>query len=208
MNKPEDFWNWFLKHQSVYLKLGEIKSDLRDAAVDDMQFELDKYCDQIFFEIGGDEGDHRGALIISAAGDLDFFPHVRTLVAAAPEMEDWEVIAFKPAQPGPVLINYEDQLFNPEETILIPLLHDVYPDSVGIQVCFEDFEDANEGHYMGATFLMLEALIGEEAAINDIEYLEVCRIPQDIEDIDHLMLSDIENHIIEIKTQDLYENGH
>ena len=56
MYKPENFWNWFLKHQSRYLTLGEIKPELRDAAVDEMQFELNKFCDQIFFEIGGEEG--------------------------------------------------------------------------------------------------------------------------------------------------------
>ena len=208
MYKPEYFWNWFLKHQSRYLTLGEIKPELRDAAVDEMQFELNKFCDQIFFEIGGEEGDHRGALIISAAGDPDFFPQVRELVDAAPSMEDWEVIAFKPPHPGPVVITYEDQSFDPQEIIVIPLLHDAYLDSVGIQVCFDDFEEAIEEHYMGATFLMLEALIGEEAAINDIEHLEVCKVPADIEDIEHLMLSDIEDHIIEIKVNGLDENAY
>tara|TARA_E500000331_G_scaffold317959_1_gene329704 strand:+ start:2904 stop:3530 length:627 start_codon:yes stop_codon:yes gene_type:complete len=208
MYKPEYFWNWFLKHQSRYLTLGEIKPELRDAAVDEMQFELNKFCDQIFFEIGGEEGDHRGALIISAAGDPDFFPQVRELVVAAPSMEDWEVIAFKPPHPGPVVITYEDQSFDPQEIIVIPLLHDAYLDSVGIQVCFDDFEEAIEEHYMGATFLMLEALIGEEAAINDIEHLEVCKVPADIEDIEHLMLSDIEDHIIEIKVNGLDENAY
>ncbi len=208
MYKPENFWNWFLKHQSRYLTLGEIKPELRDAAVDEMQFELNKFCDQIFFEIGGEEGDHRGALIISAAGDPDFFPQVRELVVAAPSMEDWEVIAFKPPHPGPVVITYEDQSFDPQEIIVIPLLHDAYLDSVGIQVCFDDFEEAIEEHYMGATFLMLEALIGEEAAINDIEHLEVCKVPADIEDIEHLMLSDIEDHIIEIKVNGLDENAY
>ena len=208
MYKPEYFWNWFLKHQSRYLTLGEIKPELRDAAVDEMQFELNKFCDQIFFEIGGEEGDHRGALIISAAGDPDFFPQVRELVVAAPSMEDWEVIAFKPPHPGPVVITYEDQSFDPQEIIVIPLLHDAYLDSVGIQVCFDDFEEVIEEHYMGATFLMLEALIGEEAAINDIEHLEVCKVPADIEDIEHLMLSDIEDHIIEIKVNGLDENAY
>ena len=208
MYKPEYFWNWFLKHQSRYLTLGEIKPELRDAAVDEMQFELNKFCDQIFFEIGGEEGDHRGALIISAAGDPDFFPQVRELVVAAPSMEDWEVIAFKPPHPGPVVITYEDQSFDPQEIIVIPLLHDAYLDSVGIQVCFDDFEEAIEEHYMGATFLMLEALIGEEAAINDIEHFEVCKVPADIEDIEHLMLSDIEDHIIEIKVNGLDENAY
>ena len=208
MQTPENFWNWFSKHQSRYLTLGEIKPEARDEAVNEMQLELDKFCNQIFFEIGGGEGDHRGALIISAAGDPDFFPQVRELVASAPAMGDWEVIAFKPAQSGPVVINYEDQSFDPQEIIVIPLLHDAYPDSIGIQVCFDDFEEATEEHYMGATFLMLEALIGEEAAINNIEYLEVCKVPEDIDDIEYLMLSDIEDHIIEVKTEGLDENAH
>jgi len=208
MQTPENFWNWFSKHQSRYLTLGEIKPEAIDEAVNEMQLELDKFCNQIFFEIGGDEGDHRGALIISAAGDPDFFPQVRELVASAPAMGDWEVIAFKPAQSGPVVINYEDQSFDPQEIIVIPLLHDAYPDSIGIQVCFDDFEEATEEHYMGATFLMLEALIGEEAAINNIEYLEVCKVPEDIDDIEYLMLSDIEDHIIEVKTEGLDENAH
>ena len=208
MHATEYFWNWFLKRQSRYLTLGEIKPELRDAAVDEMQFELNKFCDQIFFEIGGDEGDHRGALIISAAGDPDFFPQVRELVAAAPSMKDWEVIAFKPPHPGPVVITYEDQSFDPQKIFVIPLLHDAYPDSVGIQVCFDDFEETIEEHYMGATFLMLEALIGEEAAINDIDHLEVCKVPADIDDIEHLMLSDIEDHIVEIKTEGLDEDAH
>ena len=70
-------------------------------------------------------------------------------------MENWEVIAFKPAQLGPVVINYEDQSFEPQEVIVIPLLHDAYPDSVGIQGCLDDFKEAIDENYMGATVLML-----------------------------------------------------
>ena len=202
MYKPEDFWKWFGQNQSTYLTLGEIADSQRDAAIDTMQQELEKFCAQLYFEIEGDSEDHRGELIISAAGDPDYFPQVKTLVDAAPEFEDWKIIAFKQAQPIGFKITYEGREFDPDDTIVIPLLNDEFPDSVGVQICFEDFEESNEELFMGGTFLMLEALIGEEAAVTDIEYLEVCKVPLVIEDIEFLMLSEIQEHIAFVQNQE------
>ena len=44
-------------------------------------------------------------------------------------------------------------------------------------------------------FLIRETLIKREAAICHIEYLEVCKLPENIKEILHLMLSEIEENI-------------
>ncbi len=70
-----------------------------------------------------------------------------------------------------------------------------FPDLAGLQVCFEDIDYLNEDHYFVAAFLIRETLIKREAAICHIEYLEVCKLPENIKEILHLMLSEIEENI-------------
>src|SRR6185369_14134601 len=54
-------------------------------------------------------------LVISASGDPTVFPMVRDLVAAAPEIPGWKVIAFHPRQPGKVQVVMNGSSLGPDD---------------------------------------------------------------------------------------------
>jgi hypothetical protein len=141
-------------------------------------------------------------LVISAAGNPDKFDCVEKIVAAAPEMKDWEVIAFKQPHGPDFKTEYEGIVFDPSNTIVLTLENPDHPGAVGIQVCFEGYEEEMEEAYMGGTFLMLDAVLGEKSTALDIDYIEVTDIPDELEDVEYIHLSELAEHIVYVKTRE------
>src|SRR4051812_9694410 len=88
------FWRWFAKHQA---RFRSVEVPEKEGLLDEIQHHLHAYCPDLFFEIGGFPGGTT-ELIITAAGRRALFPQVRELVSAAPPIDGWSFIAFKPAQ--------------------------------------------------------------------------------------------------------------
>ena len=72
---------------------------------------------------------------------------------------------------------------------------------VAIQLCSEGIDHLNQEHYLGDIFLVLRPWLTRRSFV--IDSVEVYKPPQKIKDIEHLMFSDIEDYITEIKMQDL-----
>lgn len=92
------FWTWFQANQQllastenpgdkVHVELGE---------------NLKKIDEDLTFEIGKAAGDKR-ELAVSADGIPELFPLVKQVVAAAPKMEKWQVVAFRQRVPAAAL---------------------------------------------------------------------------------------------------------
>ncbi len=92
------FWTWFQANQQllastenpgdkVHVELGE---------------NLKRIDEGLTFEIGKAAGDKR-ELAVSADGVPELFPIVKEVVAAAPKMEKWQVVAFRQRVPAETL---------------------------------------------------------------------------------------------------------
>lgn len=88
------FWTWFQTNQQ---HLASIENP-----GDKVHVELGEYLrnidDGLTFEIGKVAGDKR-ELAVSADGIPELFPLVKQVVAAAPKMERWQVVAFRQRVP-------------------------------------------------------------------------------------------------------------
>lgn len=197
------FWNWFEKNQHQYLFLNQVDEVEKERLLNEFLENLHIYCDGLFFSIGGHPKDEKIDIIITAEGIIEHFDKVEQLVKKAPKLKDWKVIAFKqPGDPG-FKIDFGNREFDPDQTIFIPLISEEDPNAIGIHVCYPDYDEEDRSLFMSATFLMLDALIGEKATSLDIHYLDVINTPDDIGNYDFMHLSNIGEYIKEKKENTL-----
>lgn len=96
------FWRWFMAHKEnvAAVRRGD------DPAANELAAELHKVDPKLTFELGVGTADRE--LIISADGNQRLFPTVKRLVAAAPTIPGWKVIAFRPRKEAGFAIELGD----------------------------------------------------------------------------------------------------
>lgn len=193
------FWSWFAKNQSQFLFLSQVDADERNRLLNELMEKLREYDENLSFEIGGHPESEKVDFIISADGIIDYFESVENLVAQAPELSNWNIVAFKPPMPEDHTIKINGKEFDAKKIIFIPLTNPDEPSAVAIRVCFADLDEENKNLHINASFLLLDALIGERATAIDIDYIEIEKTPADIAEYPFLHLTDIGDYIKEIK---------
>jgi hypothetical protein len=175
MSKEQQFWDWFIKNEGKYFFLGQVDdADEKERLLDDFLEHLHSYCDKLFFEMGG-HPDEKQDLIITAEGDTDFFDEVESLVNEAPQMEHWNVIAFKPVMTG-FVTEYNGIKLNPEEMYFIPLGNKAST-QLGVRIYAEGYDPNLKKDFLTAAYLALDCLLGEHSCALDIGYVEVKSLP-------------------------------
>ena len=172
MSKEQRFWDWFKVNESKYFFLNQIDSDYeREQLLDDLLSHIHEYCDQLFFEVGG-YPDEKQDLIITAEGDARFFNEVEALVEHAPELEYWNVIAFKPIRED-LTTEYKSIVLDPKLMYFIPLNNKSDPNKVGLRVYTENYNASIQNDFLFATYLVLDNILGERSSVLDIGYVEI-----------------------------------
>jgi hypothetical protein len=176
MATEEQFWNWFKENEAKFYFLGQVDDhDSREALLDELMLHIHGYCDELYFEVGG-LPDEKQDLIITAQGKSDFFPKVDSLVDAAPSLEHWNIIAFKPAV-GEGIIEYNDIRLDSGTMFFIPLENPKEPQSIGIRVYTDNYDDSRIKEFRYATYLVLDDVLGEKSFALDIDYVDVKATP-------------------------------
>ncbi len=191
MADPSHFWHWFRKHEGRFRNLDVPE---REDLLDELLAELHAFCDELFFEVGGRPGE-QCELIISAEGVLEVFPQVRRLVAAAPDLPGWTVTAFKPPMGFDFGIKYEGITLAPEASWFLPLRSSSDPDALGLRIGYAHFDPDRADTFLAATYLMLDAGIGELAFAEKVQHVEVARLPTNPEAEGYIELSRLPEHL-------------
>lgn len=173
MNDPRAFWRWF---QSAHQRLAALRGRRDEALLDELQDQLQRCSPDLWFEIGGPP-DGPMELIISAEGDPDYFDDVRELIACAPPVPEWEFIAFKPAQGFGFRTEYDDVVVDPALSWFLPLESAAHPNAFGLRVAVPGFTDELAQNFRAAVYIVLETGLGELAAAEAVQYLEVAAPP-------------------------------
>ncbi len=175
MIAEKQFWDWFKENENKYFFLNQVDDDdEKERLLNEFLKRLHAYCDKLFFEIGG-QPDEKQDLIITAEGDTDFFDKVESLVSHAPQLEYWNVIAFKPVMEG-FIIEYNDIKLDPKLLYFDPLSSKASK-KIGLRIYVENYDPANNMSFLTAAYLLLDNILGEQSNALNIGYVEIEELP-------------------------------
>jgi hypothetical protein len=112
IRSPEErFWRWFAAHEAELFDT----VDGTEALYDELQARLNRIDRDLTYLIGPIE-DERREFFVSAEGRYRAIPAVQRVVAAAPALEQWEVVAFRPKLPT-LSLTYQGITVDPRDVV-------------------------------------------------------------------------------------------
>jgi hypothetical protein len=192
--KAKKFWEWFVKNQNKYLFLNQVESDVKENLLNEFANQLHKFCENLFFQIGG-HPDQTQELIITAEGNIEYFDKVEELINAAPKLKDWNFIAFKPPMEFGFKSTYQNITSDSKDLWFLPLQDSSNPKSLGIRIGFPNYESSKEKEFTFIAFLMLDTILGEKSTALDINYLDVDILPDDPDNNGFIHLSELKDYV-------------
>lgn len=109
MKSEEQFWSWFVKHEA---ELIHFEAD-QERIFDQLATELQKVDPHLTFEFGPPA--QKREFVISAGGIRSAFPAVRSLVDAAPRLEKWQLVAFRPRRSLATIVEFRGKRVDPRQ---------------------------------------------------------------------------------------------
>ncbi|SFM78618.1 hypothetical protein [Methanolobus profundi] len=153
-SKEQKFWSWFQKNED---RLPNFEQG-QEAIFKELHSQIMQVNKDLVFEFGPVVNGKR-EFILSAGGILSVFPDLEKLYSAAPQLDKWSVIKFRPRrEPCDLVYGGKNVKF---ENINYVLIKDESPDKVGIVLFFNEFNEAEYDLWLGAGFLFLDQVLGE-----------------------------------------------
>lgn len=164
---PESvFWAELKKIES---KLTDPNQDLYEL-IQELNKKVKDYNSGLVTEISVLKDGKRN-VVISADGISDMFPVVETLVSAAPKFDNINVIAFRPRKPGFKNhgIKYRGIELNSGNVSFIAAKRDGCFD---LALFHPEYEGENKEAAIGASYILLDAMLGEYDVVKGIRYID------------------------------------
>lgn len=115
MNAEEAFWNWFVLHESELFNLRLDREEERERIFDELAAQLQKVHPDLTFELGLGPHEARREFVISAGGIKRAFPKVSSLAGAAPPLDRWKVIGFRPRRNAVNVFEFRGKRVDPKD---------------------------------------------------------------------------------------------
>jgi hypothetical protein len=147
-----DFWQWFRRHQAL---LFDFEKD-QERMFNELAAQMHKVHPDLTFEFGPKQQGKR-EFVISADGLRGAIPAVERLAAAAPALNQWTIVKFRPRRP-PFDIGYGDVQVK-ADTVLAQLAPN--GQRIDVTLLIPGHTAATHKTYLGITFLLLDQALGE-----------------------------------------------
>jgi hypothetical protein len=155
----ESFWRWFQSNESALRTLDPVGNpENADKLLDRIQERLADVQEGLVCEIGTPGDDGRREFIVSADGNRELFPAVRRLVRAAPELEYWETIPFRPRQGIKHKVHLGTLSLDPDN-----IWFRAIPSGkkVDLYLFLKDFKLRSRDEVVRAGYILLDSALGE-----------------------------------------------
>ncbi|MGH2318721.1 hypothetical protein ACRC6Q_13185 [Planococcus sp. SE5232] len=169
-NKVAAFWEWFADNKEAFFELGDSG---RGKLFSQLEKKLQKVNRHLAFELSEILVDGKREFVISADGMVEAFDDVIDLVGQAPELDSFDIIAFRQKQDEEVSIEYGD-IELAWDDIFCTFEKESNSDEVNLILYIKGFTEENEDEFISASFILLDTIIGEYNAgmrIGEIEFV-------------------------------------
>ncbi len=194
MEREINFWKWFLENHLSYQKLENVSEKEMELLLDVLLKRLQKVNPNFYFEIEGNE-DETKQLIISSEGEKEFFENIYDMVDCAPQIDGWEFIALRPPKGFDYLVEHNGLELASEDMYFIILENEVDSSLIGLKVGIHDFDKRRYKDYYQATYMFLEICLGEQVLADDVNYLDVCELPSDLDNSIFVNIAELDDYL-------------
>ena len=163
------FWKWFEDHAN---SLAAVRSS-DDPKLQKINRELRKVHPNLDFEMGLGEDGHL-EFVVSANGIKSLFPTVEQLVACAPSLPNWKILAYRQPKDSVSEVLYEDFLLKIEE---VWFSYKRRMDKVDLTLYIRDLSPGNKEQVIGASFILLDSALGEYLVATGIGFIDYRPLP-------------------------------
>jgi hypothetical protein len=171
--KEQRFWQWFVDNSD---RIFNFELD-QEAIFDEVSHRMHKVNKSLTFEFSSVKNGQR-EFVVSADGIREAFPAVRDLVAAAPALETWIIIAFRQPMEIGFSVKIGDYSLTPDD---LWFSYEVDGDRMGITLYIRDLSEDNETIAAQATYILLDSALGEYDVEERIGFIERKRLPSNLE---------------------------
>lgn len=171
--QQQNFWVWFEANRDFLAQYDTNTAGVTRAVGSRLQnvdrgltYEMGRATDGVY------------EFIVSAGGVRDVFPEVRRLVKAAPEIENWRIIAFRPRRPEAVMDTLEYAGYKVSS-------RDIWYRSgeqdgaFALTVHVRGLDADNEKIKTRAAFIMLDLTLGEYDTATKLRHIGFAPLPPD-----------------------------
>jgi hypothetical protein len=170
----QGFWSWFQQHEDAYFLLDPSDVTHREPLFDELSSQLEKVNPDLTFEFGPPVGGKRD-FVISAAGIKDAFPAVQELVAHAPSLVRWRVIAFRPRRTPVSIVRFQDVSLDPRR-VLVQIAQD--GNKIGLTLLIENYTKEKDTEFGQAAYLLLDEALGEFDVETKVGFIQFKPLPK------------------------------
>lgn len=152
MTSEQQFWKWFAEKEN---ELFDFEKN-QEAIFDDIGEHLKKVDPDLSFEIGPKTLNRRD-LVVSASGMKRAFSAVQKLVAAAPILQRWHIVAFRPRRSPINIVEFRGKRVHPNDVQFSLLRKDK---TIGLRLFIPGYSELeNDMKQIG--YLLLDEALGE-----------------------------------------------
>ncbi len=151
------FWTWFGFEEAHLAE--RARGPKRGSVMLEITRQVAAVSPGIIAELGIAEAGKPHTLVLSVNGDTTLFPLVTKLVAQAPPLKHWKVVAFRQRQPIAATLQFGDFTVNADDYQFKELAR--ANGKVDIEVRVKGLTPENEQKVDRAVFLLIDHAIGE-----------------------------------------------
>ena len=163
---PEaNFWSWFQRNEA---RLFDLEQDL-EQIFDELSAAMQNVNADLTFEFSPVREDGKREFVISAGGIKAAFPAVEALYEAAPTLNRWQWVKFRPRQSERTDITFGERTI-PFEEVHYLMAKDY--DKIGIVLFFDGYSEEERSVFGNIGYLYLDQVLGEYAVETQIGFIE------------------------------------
>ncbi|MBR1785094.1 MAG: hypothetical protein IJ760_06635 [Bacteroidales bacterium] len=170
-NNTDIFWQWFTDHNEQLIAMGDLDAESRAALMGSLRGQLHAYCPGLDCEVGEPTANGR-TLTFTAEGDTDLFRPLVELTDAAPDLDWWDIVAFKQPMGTDLKVRFDHYRFETAKMYFEQLECEEEPEMLGLRIAVEGGERQDDEDFQVGVYVTVEALLGEFDCATMVGYIE------------------------------------